>query len=68
MDQPRLFIKDPQDNLITVISEGYFNVELTSYLTGAATTLSFSFVKDEDSYGQIVTGSKVAVIYKGNDC
>jgi len=67
MDQPRLFIKDPQDNLITVISEGYFNVELTSYLTGAATTLSFSFVKDEDSYEQIVTGCKVAFIYKGKD-
>lgn len=67
MDQPRLFIKDPQDNLITVISEGYFNVELTSYLTGAASTLSFSFVKDEDSYEQIVTGCKVAFIYKGKD-
>lgn len=67
MDQPRLFIKDPQDNLITVISEGYFNVELTSYLTGAATTLSFSFVKDEDSYEQIVTGCKVAFIYKDKD-
>lgn len=67
MDAPRLFIKDPQDNLITVISEGYFDVKLTSYLTGAATTLSFSFVKDSESYEQIVTGCKVAFIYNEKD-
>lgn len=59
----RLYIRDQNDIVLDVLDDLYYDLAIEDFIKGKATVLSFSMVKDENSYQLITTGKNVSFVY-----
>lgn len=59
----RLYIRDQNDIVLDVLDDSYYDLAIEDFLKGKATVLSFSMVKDANSYQLITTGKNVSFVY-----
>lgn len=65
---PRLYIRDVDDKTIATLDSGdYFDDTLTRYLSGKASVLEFSIVKNEGDYEMYSAGKKISFRYEDED-